>query len=533
MPGILTFIDKNKKIKKESIADELARYYKDYQNWNKVLNKKWDLLLNPQSDEFQFYKQVNYELNAIKDLKIDIDKIKNNSIANILPKINNINNNYNPSLLNSHSKRIETTNSDNENSNDSNMKAAHELNNSNIKYKYSEKINIEDNSNCESSDDSLPKIQKEQNSRLCNRHSINGTKLYKGKISSRKNLNKTMDESLTDNDNNNNDNNNNSCSNTNISLKVNPNSYTSRIFNKIKPQSNFFMTNIGKTNIGPSLNLNEKISSDLEHQLNLSIETINYNHGNISSRSFRDPDIRGKSNSEKKKSGKQEKSLIKLSREKSLINSRKNTKFNSIDEESNKATASFDSNKIDDSNSNSNNNNNNNNNRNNSICSNNSSSEKLQNSKVKKDVINLNIFNIRTSEITEEESIEQNKKKQDDFGSTKLILSQSVNLKTNKLRRLHHEHMPRYYSNKFSTNSSIEELDDFIESKQEEEKSFPKKNSKRRITPNDPIENIILKQSTCFVPFSVDNSIKGIKKLNKRIQMLAPKKKYNFIINNY
>lgn len=61
---------------KESIRDELARYYKDYQNWNKQQNKKWDMMLNPPSDQYQFYKKLNFEKGKIKELKIEIDKFK-------------------------------------------------------------------------------------------------------------------------------------------------------------------------------------------------------------------------------------------------------------------------------------------------------------------------------------------------------------------------------------------------------------------------------------------------------------------------
>lgn len=526
---------KSKKIKKsqESIVDELARYYQDYQNWNKHLNKKLDLMLNPQINEFQFYKQINYELNTIKDLKCDIDKIRNNSIANILPKIRG---SYKLSKLNSLSRRIETT-SDNENSNNSNMKGKEN--------KIEEFINIEENDNCESSDDSLPIIQRKPKVKTSNnRHSIHGTKLYKEKIST-KNLNQTINESgeLIINNNENNNNNN---SNPNISIKINPNAYTTRfsssILNKNKrtntSQSNLFMTNVAaKNNNDPLANLNNEKNLALEHQLNISIEMINYNHGNISSRSFRDAEIRGTISSERNKAM-NDKSPLRFSKAKTTVNSRINTKFNSIDEESIKATASYDNininnteeNKDNNSHSKSKNKINNNNNENNKV---NKFQEKPENPEIKKDLINYNFFNIRRIETTEESSEDNSKNQKDQFGCTKLILSQSLNLKTNKLKRLHREHMPRYYSNKFSANTFIEQLDDLNENKKEEEEKFsPQRQFKKQGT-YDPIENLILKKSSCFVPFSVDNSVNGIKKLNKRIQMLAPKKKYNFIINNY
>lgn len=519
----------NKKLKKskESIVDELARYYQDYQNWNKQLNKKWDLLLNPQKDEYQFYKQINYELSTIKDLKSDIDKLRKNSVSNILPKIQS--NRY--SNFSTPRKPIETT-SDNENSdskrkfNYKNKTRSNNNSKSNSKSKQSnspqnrneeQKMNFEEKIKCESSDESMPKNQKKSNNKLSNWHSINGTKFFKGKISS-KNLNKTMDESLI----NSNNINNNNISNPNISLKINTNAYTTRfstsIFNKNKriniSNSNLFITNAPKI-IEPLPILNEK-NSALEHQLNMGIETINYNHGNISSRSFRDVDIRG--------TDKQEKSLLKSSKEKTNLNTRNNTKVNSIDEESLKA--SFNTNV---------NNNNKNSKSNLNNISNINSPKKVENLDTKKDLINYNIFNLRREEETEESG--EKKENKDPFGSTKLILSQSVSLKTNKLKRLHKEYMPRYYSNKFTNNSYFEHLDEINENiknenKKEEEIFSPKKELKRLVT-NDPIDNLVVRKSSNFVPFSVDNSIDGIKKLNKRIQMLAPKKKYNFIVNNY
>jgi len=493
------------KIKKsnESIAEELARYYKDYQNWNKQLNKKWDLLLNPQADEFQFYKQINFELNTIKSLKSDINKFSSNSIANILPKINLFNN---ASELNT-AGQIETT-SDNENilssgkakeNNYYNNKDKGGNFNLNSSKKKTEKISIEKNSNCESSDESLPKGGKETDMKSSNKLSINEGKFKKGKISS-KNLCNTIVESITNNFSNN--------INTEITIKINPNAFTTRlsssILNKNKrinaPQSNLFMTNIySKNEQLPTLN--EKNCS-LEHQLNVSIEAINYNHVNISSKSFRNADIRKTIISEKKTT-KLDNNLLKTSKEKTVVN----TIFNFINEEIIKNTEN---------------------------AENASPLIKLGKFEVKKNT-NVDIFNNRKNQNTAESS-ENDEIKIDVFGSTKSILSQSVILKTNKLRRLHREYMPRYYSNKFCNNSNIEELNESNENlnkecKKEDFKS-PKNDMKRQMK-DDPIEVFMSKKSSNFVPFSVDNSVNGIKKLNKRIQMLAPKKKYNFIINNY
>ena len=96
-----------------------------------------------------------------------------------------------------------------------------------------------------------------------------------------------------------------------------------------------------------------------------------------------------------------------------------------------------------------------------------------------------------------------------------------------KVKRIKQEHIPRYYSNKYCNNF----LDDLIDEQQDktiiEENNSPKNNKKQFNSKS------VINRSSSFVPFSVDNSIDAIKKFQKKIQLLAPKKRYNFIMNNY
>lgn len=75
----------NKSKSPEDLRKDIENYYRNYKN--KHSEKKYELLLNPKNDEFQFYKNFNYEDNKIKNLKLSINKLKSGSIENILPNI--------------------------------------------------------------------------------------------------------------------------------------------------------------------------------------------------------------------------------------------------------------------------------------------------------------------------------------------------------------------------------------------------------------------------------------------------------------
>ena len=69
--------------------NEIKKYFNEFNDLSKVEKKRYELLLNPQGDQFKFYNDFNYEISAIKNIKKEIRKIKNNSLSKVLPLIKN------------------------------------------------------------------------------------------------------------------------------------------------------------------------------------------------------------------------------------------------------------------------------------------------------------------------------------------------------------------------------------------------------------------------------------------------------------
>lgn len=368
------------------------------------------------------------------------------------------------------------------------LMATSDLENSNMKnYELNTSMNKIENieeQQSESSDDSEISQKIEPNNNINNSYKSKGIKANNMNNSSikHKNINNSMDDSTINKN--------------NISIHSNHNGYSAKfsssLINKHKKaaQANLFMTNISSK--VETLPLLKDKTSELEKNLNNSIEAINYNYGDTGLKSFKDKE----KTSTNPTIGNFRKSKPALNLEKTnhekipnIITNRTNHKLNSI---------------------------------NNSINEENENILSVVNTKSTQKVETYG--NACTNDNTEQSS---KTKVIDNFGSTKVFLLQSSKLKSNKLKRMYQENIPRYFNNRLNTSSADEPNNCNIEINEETPIQVNKKDfSNEKINP-------YVSKSPKFIPFSVDNSVNAIKKFHKKIQMQAPKKKYNFIINKY
>ncbi len=438
---------------KQLVLEELERYYKNFQDWNKHFNRKMELMLNPPGDQFQFYKNLNFEKNKIKILKSEIEKLKHNSVEIILPNIfQNKPKNRNetcPTIIDTQKEYSKEKSYKKNNFEDIlTISSKQKLDNIDSAYytEFEEKIEYQKHlkSNCSNNTNSK-----------CNQ-------------------NTSIDENIFQKNN----------------FAIHSNVYPTRLslLNKSKKisQSNIFMTNIyNKIENQP---VQKEKNMDLIRNLNNSIETISYNHGDITSRSFGDKE---KHNNISNKLTKSEIKNKNSSEEKTSKQIKSNTKSaslnNSIFEEVEKNIISTESRK------------------------------KTPNTEFENDSDNSIV-------LTAVNKLYEN------FKSTKLFLSQSKKLKSNKLNRINNEYIPRYYSNKFNN----EYADEKIELSEKIDLINGKNLIKlTRDLSNNYIKKNPIKKSNSFVPYAVDNSVEAIKKFHKKIRSTAPKKKYNFILKKY
>ena len=98
----------------------------------------------------------------------------------------------------------------------------------------------------------------------------------------------------------------------------------------------------------------------------------------------------------------------------------------------------------------------------------------------------------------------------DDLKTTRFILEKSSDLKLNKLKRLKQKNIPRYNSRfgRVEISSQAGWID--------EDSTLLKRD----------------KSFSGFIPYKSDNSITAIRNLSKKIQMMVPKKNYEFKLNN-